>query len=511
MNQTAETLTINSEPIAFAERQLYIVPPLPPRFIALDSIPEIADAAEQAEVEARQIIEDNMQLLREGQFEQALPAIDALGTGKRVAEVHANSPERLVRREGLVEDCRRLFGEAKRKLRPELFPKTEQRYDQATEDLYFADVAVGDMIERSLTAVAEKPQQEVRIIEAREHGRSRAIGRIIMPREVEIKPVKNETHAITVSQCPDYAIEHFKERPDSNKYAGYVPKIAKWVIRDLSFDRGNLRAFQEQAAISGEFITNGIINQAYQAMGVTAAGTNFSKSEIQDMQIGVEGDFDVLEFVELCDILASQETGKNIFLGEVVPTDHAKDYAKFREEAAERYEATDEQAEALADFIMELLERGVDSWAADKLVEDRVKKMLLEEVKVNPKLALEMFDEKTWTGIQAVRQLEATGEHLAAKERWAEVMENAPTPGFCGAGSCGLESVAASSKEGFKAIALGLDAISPSELIHDTVRSCPGCSELKVYYDKNGSKACAGCGKTDLKFGSGKKRKQKTA
>ncbi len=506
MNQaTAEILNHAESSAVAAAPDLRLVPNEPRRFLLLDSVPEIAQAAERAEVQARQTIDDNMQLLRDGRFDEVLPVIDALGTGKRVTEVQS-SPERFLRHRALEEDCRRLFGEAKRKLRPELFPKTEQQYDQRTEDFYFGSLSIGDMIQRSLTAVAEKPQQEVRIIEAREHARSRAIGRMIMPREVEIQPVENEAHAITVSQCPDYVIDHFKDKPDSNKYAGYVPKIAKWVIRDLSFDRTNLRAFQEQAAISGEYITNEVINEAFQVMGLTRSGEHYSKSEIQDMQFGVEGAFDVLEFVELCDMLASQKTGLNIFLGEVVGADDPKDYTQFRAEAQQRYEATNEQAEELADYIMDLVERGVDSWAADKLVEDKVKQMLLDEVRQNPDLALEMFDEATWRGIHEVHALEARGDCKAAEARWAEVLKNAPTPGFCGAGSCGLESVASSSAEGRRAIALGLDAISPDELIHDTERACPSCSEFKVYYDKNGSKACTGCGKTEIKLGYSKSK-----
>lgn len=487
-------------------RHLSQVPPLSPRFILLDSIPEIAQAAEQAEHDAYQTLEASMQTLRDGRFEEVLPEIDALGTGKRVVEVPSNSPERPLRFTGLLEDCRRLIGEAKRAMRPEVFPKAEQTFDQSTGDLFFGGVAIGDMIDRSLTAVAEPEQQKVRVVEAREHGRSRAIGRMIMPAHVEIVPVANEVHAVTVSQCPDYVIDEYVRNPKSNKHAGYVPKIAKWVIRDLAFDRSNLRAFQEQAAISGVFIDNEIINLAYQIMGATEPDSMYSKSEIQDKQVGVEGAFDVLEFVELCDLLASQKTGKNIFMGEEVSANHSKDYSKERQEAQQRYDNVDGQAQELADFVLDLTEKGVDPTVASKLVEEKVKAMLLEEVRKDPSKARDMFDEKTMKGAQEVQRLEAKGNQAEADALWKKIAAEAPTPGFCGSGnSCGLEAVGATSIEGMKAIKLGLDAVTPDELIHDTERPCPSCDEMLVFYDKNGSKACTGCGKTEIKLGKSKK------
>jgi len=139
-----------------------------------------------------------------------------------------------------------------------------------------------------------------------------------------------------------------------------------------------------------------------------------------------------------------------------------------------------------------------DRWAATGLVEAEVKRVMLDMAGENNALAADMFDSQTEQGLRAVAYLRSIGQNEAAGELLAEVSEQAPSPGYCGAGSCGLESVKLGSKEAKAMKEMGLDS---SNSLKDNERSCRKCGAKKVVYAlKNKKKGCLDCHATaDLK------------
>jgi hypothetical protein len=149
----------------------------------------------------------------------------------------------------------------------------------------------------------------------------------------------------------------------------------------------------------------------------------------------------------------------------------------------------------LANYLVDLEENGTDKRVAEGLVNAYLKRMLLEVARHAPEKAEIMFDKQTAEGFRAVAALKLLGRHEEAAWLQAEVEKNAPDVSYCGAGSCGLESVGSSNRQAQKAKELGLKG----DILHDTERACPNCSKMTVYYDEAGSKACTSCDNTEIK------------
>jgi hypothetical protein len=204
----------------------------------------------------------------------------------------------------------------------------------------------------------------------------------------------------------------------------------------------------------------------------------------------------VISLAEKLDQKAGETSDKLIFMGEEVPADHLRDYGTIEEQAKIRQQERQRLSRELSDQLIKLENNNTDSWAAEGIVGKIVKKMLFNLSKAKPELAAQMFDQATADGLAKAAHLQAMGRDKEARLLEAEVEKNAPEASYCGAGSCGLET-ANNSQDIAKVNELGLKG----DLLHDTERSCPGCSKKKIYYDKKGSKACAGCGQKEIKAG----------
>jgi hypothetical protein len=117
-------------------------------------------------------------------------------------------------------------------------------------------------------------------------------------------------------------------------------------------------------------------------------------------------------------------------------------------------------------------------------------------------LAEQMFDASTAKGLVEVAYLESQGFHEAAFRRLQQVEMAAPGGGFCGAGSCGLERVDASSDAG-KDLMKKVDAKAGDTVLKDTERSCKCGNKTIVYaFSKNKvNKYCESCGSFESKAG----------
>jgi hypothetical protein len=446
----------------------------------LDSLPDFYTARQEAKLEAYSIVEKNRQYLRDGEFHMVSMPVDALGTAKRVrnaAEIYGHNSEQYVDRfNGLVLDCGRLLSEAARKNTYEYFPLEKHEFNEEDQQYYSHGMQILAMTEAALTPVAE-PEEVERRVNERVEEISYGIGRTALVGSVKIR---------TVSECTDWAIDALEG--SSTSCGGYVPEIKKLMIRDVSYD-GDDR-FQEQIGVSGVYITHEVILEALEIKGVEAA--TLSKTELHGAQFTAEDD--LIEFVALLDEVASEYSGISIFLGEAVDEDLSKDYSTVRDDAVSRQKKLEEKSNELAYTVLNLEAENVDDWAAVGIVEAKVKSMLLQISKQDSSIAASAFDKNTEKGIQEVVYLQAMGRFEEASKKMQEVEDQAPAPGYCGAGSCGLESLSSKSDDGLKAQEIGLD--SSEGLIKDKERSCVKCHKKAVVYDLKGKKGCVNCGAT---------------
>lgn len=449
-------------------------------YILVDSIPVFAMARQKARLESYDIIEKNRQYLRDGDFGQVAMPVDALGTAKRVresAEIYGEySSQHINRFQGLVLDCGRLLAEAARKNTYEYFPPERHEYNDLDGQYYSHGMQILGMTEAALTPVAEPEEVERRVNERIEEV-TYGVGRTALGESAKIR---------TISECTDWAIDALES--SSSNYGGYVPEIQKLMIRDVSYE-GDDR-FQEQIGVSGIYITHEVIKDALNTKGAKIA--ELSKTELHGAQLAVEDD--LVDFVALLDEVASERYSANIFMGEPVDDDFIKDYSTVREDAVARQDKLKKKSTELAHVVVNLEKEEVDEWAAVGIVEAKVKKMLLEISKTDSNIAASAFDKKTERGVQEVIYLQAMGHYSEAAVKMEEVEKQAPAPSYCGAGSCGLESLSTKSKDGVKALEIGLD--SSEGLIKDKERSCIKCHKKAVVYDLKGKKGCVNCGET---------------
>jgi hypothetical protein len=299
----------------------------------------------------------------------------------------------------------------------------------------------------------------------------------------------------TISECTDKAIADYESDMAAGAahagYDGYVPEIQKLMLRDIRLDGDSDDRFEEQIGLPGIYITHFVIQQALARRGIDA--DSLDKTGMHGAQL-LAGD-DLMDFVALLDDEAGRQWCTNIFMGEEVPADFVKDYDSFRQEALRRQAGLQEQAGTVANFVIDLARDDVDRRQALTMVEDFVKLLLLDMAKRDGSVAEQMFDARTAAGLREVAELEARGLYDAAFDRMREVEKAAPGGGYCGGGSCGLESVNTGSEAG-RALAARLGAGAGDTVVKDKVRKCK-CGSKNVAYAYNSSKViklCEGCG-----------------
>lgn len=188
-------------------------------------------------------------------------------------------------------------------------------------------------------------------------------------------------------------------------------------------------------------------------------------------------------------------------MGEEVPSDQPKDYEGFKREALMRQEQLRDHAETVTEFVLDLAEANFDRRQAPAHVENFVKKLLIDIAKKEPEIAEQMFDKKTSAGLLEVSQLESQGKFEEALRKLQEVEKSAPGGGFCGAGSCGLESLSITSKDE-KNLREKLGADASDILVKDKERACK-CGSKSIVYAYNSKKVikyCESCNSYEKTF-----------
>ncbi|HSX34360.1 MAG TPA: hypothetical protein VLF62_01830 [Candidatus Saccharimonadales bacterium] len=489
------------------------------RWRAADSIAGLRLARHAAAQEVDAILEERMELLREGEFDAVPNEVDPLTTAARVLEAEgecgADSPEHHAARTSLKVDARRLLGEAYRKNTWEYFPELEQPYDEATESYTFMGRPLLEMVRDGVTPAAREEEGSNRTAEYVEEATYKAIrdlGHISVGNIAVLRPGRAapegadadqaappaiQPRTATISECPDWAIAAY-EKKSKGGYGHYVPQIKKLMIRGVRF--GADVRYQEQLAVSGEYITHDVVVEGLREMNLVGEHDTPTKAEVLNIQgINLEnkGAWDVLK---LLDSIASKRSGQRIFMGEVIPEDQPRDYAAAEQEALARQDKLEAQSEELTDFLIALERGGTDHDVAQGIVEKHVHKMVFNGVKGNPEAAAAAFDEKTAERVEKATRLRATGQEAAARNVEAQAEKEAPPVSFCGAGSCNLES--ADDSDEANEMRDKLKTEDDEELLRDTERSCPKCSKKSLWYSYSSKvvkTGCSSCGSTNTK------------
>lgn len=177
-----------------------------------------------------------------------------------------------------------------------------------------------------------------------------------------------------------------------------------------------------------------------------------------------------------------------------------KGLCRIPEEALRRQEGLVDLVETVATFVLDLATDGVERRKAPAMVEEFVKKLLLELAKQDIAVVEQMFDASTAQGLQEVVYLESIGRTEQAFERMWQVEQAAPGGGNCGSGSCGLESVDLLTDAG-KELAKKVKAEAGDTVLKDKERACK-CGSKNIIYAYNKRKVnkyCQGCGAFESK------------
>ncbi len=455
-----------------------------------DNLIGIGSIRIQARQEAERIFEYNRQNLRAGNFDAVPLDVDALGTAAKLDQVRKaeghESPLYIEVRQGLVKDCSRKWAEAFRKNGPEYFEDNVQTLNNTVDKLYADGLPVDDMIQNGLSPVAEAEEADRRIND---------YVRLITNKALVKLPQSGELATIHVSTCAQWAINSYQSNPNG-AHGGYAPEIKKLMINYDWFDPEAGEVHHEQLGVPGIYITEEVINEGYQAMGLTS-GEHLNKTEIHNT-VGIVTKSElsgVLKFAQILDEIAGTKSGKNIFLGEEVSADHPKNYESIITEAAQRRKQQAELSEQLACYVENLYAKGEDPALATVRVEAFIQKTLLDITAKDPDQAEMIFNKATADGFRQVQSLRAAGRYYEAQKLQTSVELAAPPASSCGAGSCGLESVDPFSVEG-RDLKDKLHAKDGDTIVKDKERGCVKCRKKTVTYAYNinmVNKYCSNC------------------
>ncbi len=461
------------------------------QYINVDDLPDVAAARQIERNEAQALLETRRTQIERGEYQYVPLAIDVLSTAHHVLgateQYGPDSPERQALDDGLWLDCHRLLTEWYRKNTSEYFPAVYHAFDPTTEDFYSHGLLIGQMTMNALTP-QETPEDEDRRVNERVEEATPQLLRKLGGFALAGARVR------TISECTDAAVDAYVHDFATGKrhqgYNGYVPEIEKVMIRDLRFDEASDGRYDEQIGIPGVYINHEVFQKALLRRGIDTTAKN--KTELHATQMVAHDD--LIDFVELLDTVGGEHWNQNLFQGEVVPADHPKDYESIRSEAQVRQEGLKAHSNMVKDFVLSLAENKTDPRKAPEIVEAFVKKLLLNMARHDVSLATQIFDHQTAEGLHEVAYLESIGRYDDAFELYDRVEANAPGGGYCGAGSCGLESIAPGSAEEAAVKKLGFG--DSKDVIKDTERRCK-CGSKSVYYDlKQAKKGCTSCGKT---------------
>lgn len=486
-------------------------------WISADALEGVARTRAQADRESAELLETAAQNLREGAMEKVHYGVNPLTTAIKWHEIRQRhgqeSPQFKDIDEAFTLDVERYVAETERLLTWEYFPPVRQDRDETQETYTYKGIELQAAVDNGVTPLVSEEQIAIRFAERREEVTSYVVGglgKLILNAAGVNKPIeprKQRIAQLTTSQCPEEAIK-------DHKMVGYAGKVKKLMIRELEFELADGNRWQSQIGLRGDIITPEVVNEANQILGVVDQDDYLGRTETTGLQMLTKQENALFQYVALLDHVATKTSGKNIFMGEVVPETHTKNYAAIPAIAAERQATQAEEVVALKGYILTLAHKKEDGWHANYLIEQFISERMKDKYERNPEGAQVIFGKETADTFRVALSLEQRGQIEEAEVLRQEARVNAPNVGGCGAGSCGLEAVDGGDLEGLRASKL-LGTKNNKDLLRDTERSCQDCGAKKLYYDKKrANTACVQCKATminnKLFHGNSAKKVEKT-
>lgn len=460
-----------------------------------DTVPELQQARIEGIQEARTILDNNRHLALQG-LDSPLPH-DVVGEAEQLAAIARTkgkqSAEYADRHKGLKVSARTLVAEVTSTYRPRLFPRlTQQLNDRGKYEFHGSEVL--NVTGNGLSALTGYLEEEQR--STNDHAKETVNHAIPRLQKLGSLGLQGALHTIEIAECPDWVIQAYKAG-DKGACAGYVPAIEKMMLQGMRFNEDGTRE-QEMLALPGTHITHDVILRVLEKLGGINEGDQLSKTDVHGKQFIDIHELGVLGFAAKLDEVASEQSGKNIFLGEVVPDDYVKDYQQAVIEAMQQEEANQHLVAPLAQLLINLEANGTDKRANEAILEAHIDDALWIEALKNPDRAEEIFDKETADRLRKAAELEKQGLYQEANELRIIAEKEAPDTTYCsGAGSaCGFETVAEGTPDAIVARRIGLRG---RRLRKDKERSCKACGDYGLVYDvDNGDAACVDCGSSKI-------------
>lgn len=458
-----------------------------------DTVPELRQARIEGVQEARAVLENNRNLALQG-LDSPLPH-DVVGEAEQLAALARtkgkHSAEYVDRHQGLEVSARTLIAEVTSTYRRRLFPRlTQQLNDRGKYEFHGSEIL--NVTRNGLSARTGYLEEEQR--STNDHAKevvNHAIPRI---QKLGSLGLQGAVHTIEIAECPEWVIEAYKAS-DKGANAGYVPAIEKMMLQGMRFNEDGTRE-QEMLALPGTHITHDVILRVLEKLGGINEGDQLSKTEVHGKQFIDVHELGVLGFAAKLDEVASEQSGKNIFLGEVVPDDYVKDYQQAVIEAMQQEEANSHLVEPLTKLLINLEANGTDKIANEHILEAHINDALWLEALKNPDRAEEIFDKETADRLRKAAELEKQGLLQEANDLRILAEKEAPAATYCSGASCGLETVAEGTPDAIVARRMG---IRGRRLRKDKERACKACSNYGLVYDAdNGDTACVDCGSSKI-------------
>jgi hypothetical protein len=491
-------------------------------WINADDVPALQQAREIGRQHYEGLLKDRAQDMEDGNYENVPHVVDALGTAALVVRAKQKygegSPQHVEANAGLWLDSNRYLAEASRKNGSVYFEEVAQKFDETREDYVSNGQPLEQIVSNGVTPATESEEISYRLIEAVEektYSAVRRLAKLSIDNVVVFKPAtplsdalesRLEVRVLTISECSDAAIAAHKA--GSNDWHYYAPAIEKIMLRGIRFGKTEDVRYQEQLGIPGLEITRDDINELMRRRRVIRKDQYLSKAEVRNTQmINLNGE-NVIDLARDLDEIASQRSGKRIFLGEIIPDDQPKDYDAIPDIAAARQKKLQDDTDRLTEYLIQLEESGTDHAVGNALVGEFVDRLLFQKVKDDPEQAAIVFDERTAAGVQEVIDLRRLGKYEEAALLEQKIEYEAPPSGGCGPGSCDLLPVNLAGVEGKKI--KDLLKVEPGDtVVRHKGKPCKACGKVGqvvyAYTLAKVSKGCLKCGATEFKATPGQK------
>ena len=434
--------------------------------IAAEHMPLLQAERSRAEVIADRILESNRKDNGEG---LGIPAVDAIGSARRLIAAEADSVEQGELAEYLASDSQRYVGEVMRAKTWEYFPPLRHEWDDQAGLMTFG-VPNQEITANGLSPLAPEEEVARRKNEYIENETHRGVAESGL----------GETHwCLTISMCTYDDIE------------GYDRNAQKMMLRGMHFEideNGKCSgAYSEQIALKGHIFDDAFMNRMLQDMGVIDGNEVLDRTAIHNTQILLAKDTfsNVIDFVSYMDDMA----GEGVFLGE--RSGEQIEYSDIPLVAAERQAFGADLAQKVSNKAIALAKDGIDPDLARVRLHAFVDAEAHKLCQQYPELSRDMFDEKTGHGYKEALILEVNGDGSAAANMREDVEANAPSVVACGNGSCGLET--AKADIGLEVRSMGILQLENGGYLQDKERPCRNCRAKRIVYGRNGS-VCMGCG-----------------